>query len=318
MSGFLDCHGITDTGKMRENNEDQFLIADLQRAMRVHQTSLGLDHQTRLFGGSQGKLFLVADGMGGHAAGERASSLAVDCVTEYLLNTTHCLFRAHDESSDEDEFCEDLKAAFHHCQKKFTTEIEAMPNREGMGTTLTMAYVVWPRLYVVHVGDTRAYLLRNSHFEQITSDHTLAQAYVDRNDMSQSEADQSVFSHVLINAIGGGSEDVNPEISKTQLEIGDKLLVCSDGLTGLVSDDNLFRMLREEQTSEEICRRLVDAANEAGGTDNITVIVAQFQDVDGEESVFYEEADLPADDTRSTRDTAPFLKGTKTDAVQGS
>ena len=162
--------------------------------MRVHFTSLGVEDQTRLYGGSQGKLFLVADGMGGHAAGERASSLAVDCVIEYLLNTTHSLFRLHEDSADEDVLCDDLKAAFDHCQTKYNAEVQAMPRRRGMGTTLTIAYVVWPRLYVVHVGDSRAYLFRGSHLEQITTDHTVAQQYVDNGFMSEAEAKTSRLS----------------------------------------------------------------------------------------------------------------------------
>jgi serine/threonine protein phosphatase PrpC len=280
--GQVDCHGITDVGRERESNQDQYLVADLQKSMRVHYTSLGVEDQTRLYGGSQGKLFLVADGMGGHAAGERASSLAVDCVIEYLLNTTHSLFRLHEDSADDDVFCDDLKAAFDHCQTKYNAEVQAMPNRRGMGTTLTIAYVVWPRLYVVHVGDSRAYLFRGSHLEQITKDHTVAQEYVDNGFMSEAEAKTSRLSHMRWNTVGDDSCETRPEVHKAELQMGDKLLICTDGLTRHVSDNKLAAVLQLDQRAEKLCAELIQMANEAGGSDNITAIVAQFKETEGE------------------------------------
>ena len=127
----MDCYGRTDIGKKRSSNEDQFLIADLNKSLRVHQTSLGLDHQTRLFGGSQGHLLVVADGMGGCAAGERASTLAIDSVVSYVLDTLHWFYRLNENS--EDDFRDDLKAALHHCQARLAIEMAAIPKREGMG-----------------------------------------------------------------------------------------------------------------------------------------------------------------------------------------
>ena len=111
MSIEIECHGATHVGRHRSDNEDQFLIADLNKSMKVHQTSLGLNHQTRLMGESQGKLLLVADGVGGHASGERASSLAVDCVANYILNAMDWFLRLNDEN--EAELVEELKDAFH-------------------------------------------------------------------------------------------------------------------------------------------------------------------------------------------------------------
>ena len=282
MLGQVDCHGRTDIGRRRDSNQDQYLVADLQKSMRVHHTSLGVEDQTRLYGGSQGKLFLVADGMGGHAAGERASSLAVDCVIEYLLNTTHSLFRLHEDGADDEVFCGDLRAAFDHCQAKYNAEVQAMPSRRGMGTTLTIAYVVWPRLYVVHVGDSRAYLCRGAHLEQITNDHTLAQEYVDQGFMSEAEAKTSRLSHILWNTVGDDSCDTQPEIHKAELQIGDKLLVCTDGLTRHVSDNELVAILQHDERAEDLTAKFVQMANEAGGSDNITAIVAQFKEMASE------------------------------------
>src|SRR5262249_35591209 len=158
----------TDRGRVRESNEDQFLIANLTKSMLVHQTSLGLDEQTHLFGTSMGRLLLVADGMGGHAAGKRASALAVDSLTAYVLNTMHWFFRLRQD--DEEQFLDDLKHALAYCQERVRAEGERVPGRRGMGTTLTMAYLIWPRLYVVHAGDSRCYLLRKGRLRQITRD----------------------------------------------------------------------------------------------------------------------------------------------------
>jgi protein phosphatase len=154
MHGKMDCAGLTDRGRVREANEDQFLIASLSKSMQVHSTSLGLEEQARLFGSSLGQLLVVADGMGGHAAGQRASALAVDSLTTYVLNTMHWFFRLRKDS--EELFMADLGAALQHCQGALRDESERVPQRRGMGTTLTMAYLVWPRVFVVHAGDSRA------------------------------------------------------------------------------------------------------------------------------------------------------------------
>src|SRR5437763_9216083 len=116
MRGKMDCFGLTDVGTAREANEDQFLIADLNKSMLIHQTSLQLEDHTRLFGGSQGKLLLVADGMGGHVAGQRASTLAVDTVTRYVLNTMSWFLRL--EPGREDDLQEELKTALERCQQR--------------------------------------------------------------------------------------------------------------------------------------------------------------------------------------------------------
>jgi protein phosphatase len=274
MRGKMDCHGLSDVGRVRKGNEDQYLIADLNKSMQVHQTSLDLDDQTRLFGSSQGQLLLVADGLGGHAAGKRASTIAVDSLAAYVLNTMDWFLRLQEDR--EEDFREDLQAALEHCQARIRAEVARVPEREGMGTTLTMAYLTWPRVYVVHVGDSRCYLWRKSKLKQITRDHTLAQELVERGVLE--DAESSHWSHVLWNVIGGNSDELSPEVYKAQLALGDKLLLCTDGLTRHVPDREIGRLLGAPSTSEEICHRLVNAANDAGGSDNVTVVVAQFRD----------------------------------------
>ena len=270
----MDCYGATDIGKERSSNEDQFLIAELNKSLRVHQTSLDLTRQTRLYGGSQGHLLAVADGMGGSAAGERASTLAIDSMLSYVLDTLQWFF--HLDQGGDEEFQDDLKAALHHCQKRMAIEMVAMPRRDGMGTTLTMAYIIWPRMYVVHVGDSRCYLFRGGELKQITRDHTVAEMYVERGAMSPEDAESSKWSHVLWNVLGGDTDELSPEVYQAQLRPGDTVLLCTDGLSGSVSYEHMAERLRGEETSERVCRQLVSDANSNGGNDNITVVVARF------------------------------------------
>jgi serine/threonine protein phosphatase PrpC len=277
MRGKMDCHGLTDIGQVRPANEDQFLIATLSKSLLIHQTSLSDDDHTRLFGGSQGPLLLVADGMGGHAAGKEASAIAVQALERYVLNTMPWFFRL--EEDGEEDFKEELRSALEACQASIETAAAARPERRGMGTTLTMAYILWPRLYVVHVGDSRCYLYRDPTLEQITTDHTIAQQLVEKGALPAGEASGSRWSHVLWNCLGGNTHQLSPEVYKAMLKIGDTLLLCTDGLTNCVGSDVLIDLLRQDVSAEQTCHSLVDAARQAGAPDNVTVVVARFRDV---------------------------------------
>lgn len=286
MSISIDCHGESHVGSYRPANEDQFLVADLNKSMRVHQTSLGLSHQTRLFGGSQGKLLLVADGLGGHESGERASTLAVDGVANYILNAMDWLFRLNEEN--ESDFESELKQAFVHSQAMLDAEADAIPQRRGMATTLTMAYIDWPKLYVVHVGDTRCYHVSGDKIECLTVDHTIAQlnraatnggSASDEGQSQLSDQDTKPFNpmdHALWNVIGGRDSSLDPQISKSDLSVGDALLLCSDGLTRYVNDDELLQAINQEQPAKVICQKMIGDANDRGGKDNITAVLAKF------------------------------------------
>jgi protein phosphatase len=284
MSIQIDCHGESHVGRHRPANEDQFLIADLNKSMRVHQTSLGLSHQTRLFGGSQGKLLLVADGLGGHESGERASTLAVDGVANYILNAMDWFFRLNE--TNETEFEAELKEAFMHSQTVLESEANAIPQRRGMATTLTMAYIDWPKVYVVHVGDTRCYHVQHDSIKQLTTDHTiaeLAKAATGETDefIAGSEEDtkpHNPMSHALWNVVGGADKSLDPQISKTELTIGDALLLCSDGLTRYVPDEELLKLINEECHAKDACDKFISLSNERGGKDNITAVLAKFNE----------------------------------------
>lgn len=275
MAIVVDCYGMTDVGKVRKNNEDQFLIADLAKSMRVLQTSIADEYHSGRFGVHHGKLLLVADGMGGVAGGEVASGVAVNTVANYVLNTMPWFFRVQD--GREAELEGELKTALEACQQRVEAAASDQPGRPPMGTTLTMAYVLWPRLYVVHAGDSRCYLVRGDRTHQITRDHTVAQQMVERGLLSQSEADESRWSHVLWNCIGGGSTELSPEVYKATLEPGDTVLLCSDGLSKVVPEGRITEVLQKAQSVEAACRQLVDEANAAGGPDNITVVVARLR-----------------------------------------
>jgi protein phosphatase len=171
-----------------------------------------------------------------------------------------------------------LKAALEECQRRIQAVSAHSAAPAKMGTTLTMAYLLWPRLYVVHAGDSRCYLQRGGRLERITTDHTVAQQLVERGVLEPEQAEGSQWSHVLWNCVGGGSHELNPDVYKATLDLGDSLLLCSDGLTKVVADEQIREILGRKARAEETCRQLVDLANDLGGPDNVTVVVAHFRD----------------------------------------
>lgn len=276
MIGRIETYGLTHVGLVRARNDDQFLIADLKKSVILHQTSLAYDDETHLMGGSHAKLLLVADGVGGNPAGDQASRLAVQGIVHYLLNTMHWLFRLSD--GREDAFLDDLKGSLIFTQERLRQNAEQFPSHQNMGTTITMAYIVWPHVYLIHVGDSRAYVVRDSTVIHLTRDQTYAQALVDAGLMDESEVRTSPLRNVLSGLVGCSSIHLTPEVSQFKLAVGDKLLLCTDGLTTQLSDLEIAKTLSAANSTEDACRLLVDSANEAGGRDNVTVILAHFKD----------------------------------------
>jgi len=268
--------GRTDIGKKRDSNQDQFLIADLNKSMLVQSTSLELEAQSRIYGISHGKLMMVADGMGGHQAGNRASRMAIDLLINQLLNSMHWFSSSeNDEAAREAVFIEDLKRLMQHVHEAIENEARAEINKKGMGTTLTVAYVIWPWLYVLHAGDSRCYLLRNGEIRQLTRDHTVSNQLVEKGGMTLEEANNSRWSNVLYNALGAGAAAVVPEVHKVPLQSGDTIMLCTDGLYRHVSDNEIRDLLETELEPQESCRSLIELANFRGGLDNITAVVAR-------------------------------------------
>jgi protein phosphatase len=261
---------LTDPGKVRPNNEDQFLVARLTKTFEVLATSLSADAVPRP-PEPEGYLLVVADGIGGAAAGERASALAVQEGIHHVVRTAKWFFSLDDPC---EEFrLQAVRETLERLDRQLVREAEANPALTGMGTTLTAASIVGAELFVVHVGDSRAYLLRRGRLEQVTRDHTLAQTMVDAGWLNAEEARTSRMRSVLTNAIGG-QPGVRAEIHQLRLADGDRVLLCTDGLTDRVEDGRIAELLAAHPRPDQACRALVEAALEAGGRDNVTVVVA--------------------------------------------
>lgn len=271
----VDCHGISDQGRQRKTNQDQFMIAELHRGMLIRQASVSFSEQPLLTGELNGQLLVVADGMGGLSHGDRASELVVRTITSYVLNTMSWFLSL--DPRHEDDLVDDLDAALRRCEERLQANDEDRAAPRRMGTTLTMAYILWPRLYVVHAGDSRCYLFRGGELIQLTKDHSVAQKLVDQGVIEEDQLEGSRLSHVLYNAIvSDDSADLNPAVFKTTLEDCDTLLLCSDGLTKHVPAPQVAAILDDAGSAAEASQALVNAANAGGGTDNTTVVVARF------------------------------------------
>lgn len=268
----LRSYGSTDRGRVRPSNQDQFLIAELTKALRVQQSSL--PQEKMHYGEEQAHLFLVADGMGGHAGGERASALAIDTIEGFMLNSLKWFF--HLKSGEADKVLGEFQTALAQADDRLFREAARHPELQGMGTTLTLAYSLGVDLFVAHVGDSRCYLFRDGTLHRITRDHTLVGEMVRRGVLEPEQAAHHKLRHVITNAVGGPNPGVHVEVHKLQVQARDLLLLCSDGLTGMLSDDDITGILRSEADPAELCRHLTQQANERGGKDNITVIVTRY------------------------------------------
>jgi len=268
----VDLAGQTDVGCVRDHNEDTFLMADLGRWLDVLDSSLPVPHAQRRIPGPKGTLMMVADGMGGHGGGEVASAVAVDMIAQFALYAMPWVTQP--DEGEETALLEKLGEAMNACQSRLET-VAARKHIDQMqpGTTLTVAYALWPKLYVAHAGDSRLYLFRDQRLTQITTDHTVGQALRESGAIGN---EPSRFDHILVNVVGGGGETVQAEAHSVRLLPGDTILLCSDGLTGHVSDIAITHALRLAHSAADACDALIESAKAGGGTDNITVIVASF------------------------------------------
>jgi serine/threonine protein phosphatase PrpC len=269
----IDSCGATDRGKMASVNEDQFLIAALGKTVVVQQTSLAVDDQTRLLSSTQGKLLAVADGIGGYSGGKRASALTISSVIDYVLEMMPWFFRL--DVRLEGDLREELSTALQRAATRVAYAAKSAPQDAHMGTTLTMAYLLWPRAYVVHVGDSRCYVKRRGQLKQLTTDHSIAQQLVAKGAMAATEAEESRWSHVLYKSIAADGAPVEPDVYKVDLHPEDILLLCTDGLTKQLSDADICGLL-DGTESARMVRRLIEAANLRGGRDNVTAVAARF------------------------------------------
>jgi protein phosphatase len=219
-------------------------------------------------------IFVVADGMGGHRGGEFASALSVATVQQVMLDLLNR--QAEAQAADDLGPLFDLKTALHQADARVAKAGDQQPDLRGMGTTLTLAAVCDQTLTVFHAGNCRCYLLRGGRLWQVTKDHTLATYLADRGSITHEEVARSPLRRSLTNSLGAGESGLQVEVTRTSLTAGDVMLLCSDGLTLMLPDELIATVLASEPDPHSACRKLVDEALQAGGKDNVTVIVTQF------------------------------------------
>jgi len=270
----VDIFGLSHPGKVRPNNEDHFLITRFGRFLEVCHTNLQPGQLPPRFEDT-GYAMAVADGMGGHAAGEEASKLAITTLVNLVLATPDWILRVDDPSSSE-EVLRRATERFGQVDQALAEHAECHPKLRDFGTTMTLAATLGKDAFITHIGDSRVYLFRKFKPHQLTRDHTLVRQLCEAGMITRAEAATHHLRHVLTRNLGGDT-GARADVQKLTLDDGDCLLVCSDGLTEMVNDEQIGGILGAGLGSEETCRQLIDAALRAGGNDNVTVIVAKYQ-----------------------------------------
>lgn len=249
----LTSHGITDVGKKRTRNEDCLLVSD----------ELGL--------------YIVADGMGGHCGGEFASRLAVSTIDEVIqsLNTDPEATIISGVNSEETDHGDRLRYAIEVASQKIYDQGLYDQQLKGMGTTTAAMIISNGVANIANVGDSRVYHIRDSKMSQVTKDHSLISEQVRAGIISEVDAKKHKLKNIITRSVGY-QEEVEIDIFKVPLQDGDRLVICSDGLTNMVDDENICRTA-EKGDVKDACRKLIGLANERGGEDNITVILCEFK-----------------------------------------
>ena len=264
----LESYGLSHVGMVREGNEDHFVIASLQRSLEVRQTNLEDRKVLDPLCGPKAYLYAVADGVGGLDGGRLASGLTIQTIVEYMSETVGSYHAV--TGGQEHAFLDPLNKAVQRAHEKLRSTFGI--SQGGPSTTLTIALVVWPQAFVVHVGDSRAYHLRGSTLKRLTRDQTMGAFLMDEYKMTEKQVEQQGFNNVLSSAVG--AQDMTPAVSAITLEQGDALVLCTDGLTKHVTERQIADVLVDASNAEVACRELVDRALAAGGRDNVTVVVA--------------------------------------------
>ena len=269
----IDVAGVTHPGLVRTNNEDQFFVSRLSRSLETMLTSLPTGNVPER-SDEVNYVLVVADGMGGHAAGEVASRMVISTLVNLALDVPDWILKVDAEHKPEIE-----RRAREAVEQVGADVVERGRQDEalrGMGSTLTAARSFGRELLIIHVGDSRAYLQRAGTLHRLTKDHTYVQLLVDTRQLTASEAASSRLRHVLTNVLGGSDEQVQVDVDLLTLEDGDQLLLCSDGLTDVVDDATIASTLADGGPAADACARLLQRALDGGGRDNVTVIVAVY------------------------------------------
>jgi protein phosphatase len=268
----IDLFGLTHPGKVRKDNQDQFLVSQLRKQMVIQLSSL--PDADELLAGSQrvALLMMVADGVGSGARGAEASRIALEAVTRYVSGCMRCYYAAEAGADSEDgRFAESLQAAALRCHAELLQRGEEDPDYRGMATTLTLYLGHWPWAHLLQVGDSRCYLLRGDELTQVTRDQTMAQELIDLGVLTRADAAGTRLEHTLSSSIGG--RQTAPVVTRIELTWDTVVLLCSDGLTRHVPDARIRDHLRGMTSARQVCEDLVQEALDGGGTDNITVVV---------------------------------------------
>jgi protein phosphatase len=315
--------GKSDIGKRRNSNQDQFLIAEIIPALRLGANGLGVEPSSHVLGDPLAYLFIVADGMGGHQGGNRASELAVREVAARVTGIlpvfpgSSALYSKNLETA--------IKSIVEAAHRAIVEESATIEKYAGMGTTLTLAIMEQNRLLIAHVGDSRCYRIRGGGFQRLTEDHTVANQMASRSGLSQELLENSPWSNVLWNAVGASADDVQIDIHRLEVAVGDRYLLCSDGLNKHVADAEIFRIQSMHPATIDVCNQLIQVALDGGGSDNVTVVVFDVMSSSEEEqiakvsspaseSVFYKYRD----ESIVEFDTTSESHGTDIDATRDS
>lgn len=250
--GRIDCRGLTRSHPAAPGNTDHFVIAEVRPSLHVQESNLSIDDATKIFGSAHGVLLLVADGVGDdRESGQRASTVVIDVINRYLVTS----FDVRHELNPirEQQLLDDLRQSLLDCRNRLLREVAASERFSSMDTTLTMIYVVWPRAYVVHVGNSRAYHASSTGLRQLTQD-SLHKA----------------------NVLGTTGDRCDPQRVAIDLAVGDVLLLCSDGVTRTTNDDHLKKAIEETRSATETCDTVLSSGSPH--RDDATVVVARFLD----------------------------------------
>jgi len=266
-----DMYGLTHPGKVRKDNQDHFLICTVHPQVTVDVTSLPNVDQLPLRGSRLATVVLVADGVGGSDSGSDAARLAAETVAQYVSSTLRSYHTAG--SASEDLLMKALEEAVLQAHDVVRAEGASRAEPKPMATTLTVCLVVWPWLYVVQVGDSRAYYYDGTTLHQVTTDQTVGQYLVDTGALPKERLAASPFHSVLASAIGG--TEATPHVTRMEFRRSGTLLLCSDGLTRHVTNDEIAEHIRTMTSAKQLCHSLVDLALERGGKDNITVVAGR-------------------------------------------
>jgi PPM family protein phosphatase len=258
--------GKTDLGRSRDHNEDTFLVADLTTG----NASLQPDVRRHEIG-QRGSLFMVADGMGGAAAGELASAMAADLIYRHMATAW-----ANDSIHSSDQFAFRMREGVELANAKIYSYAREHPEVRGMGTTVTAAGVFGSDLYLAQIGDSRAYLVRGTEAIQLTKDQSLMQRLVDAGELTEDEAEQSERRNIILQALGPDPR-VKVDLTHQAIRRDDTLILCSDGLSSLVRREEFAQLAEEHEDLPALCSALIDLANDRGGPDNITVVAVRFE-----------------------------------------